>query len=368
MFASKYWPSIFCLMALLLIAIEDAGAQTAPPATNTDAQFQQCTNTSDDAIAMSSCQMIIQDKAQTPYHRAIAYAAVGYVALDKGQNALAVDYFNKSMALEPNLDTAYSGRAIIEFRLTQYDSAIADAKKAIELNPQAHPEAYLLLGTLADRDGDHDARIAYMTKAISILPTYAAAYAGRGHGYENENKYDQALADFNKAISLDPSLASALKSDFVIVYIKRGDRSVQLGQYQVGIDDFNKALLLDTTNARALGDLADAYNAVAQYDKTIVIATQNITLNPDYPFGYANRGIAYLDLGKDDLALTDLNKAIELGDHDFTTYFARGEVYQSQSNQIAALADYQKSLEMAPLSYPYRANIQKAIESVKKQH
>jgi tetratricopeptide (TPR) repeat protein len=352
-----------CVSALTLIAMRDADAQTSPPAAKTDSPFHQCQTTNDDTVAMATCPTVIQDKTETPEHRAIAYTAIGFVALDQNQNALAIDDFTKSLALDPNSDSAYSGRAIIEFRLAQYDSAIADAKNAVELNPQVHPEAYLLLGTLADRNGDHDARIAYMNKAISILPSYAAAYAGRGHGYEDEKKYDQALADFNKAISLDSSLASALKPDFIIVYIERASNSIQLGHYPAGIEDLKSALQLDPANARALGDLGDAYNATNKYEDAIAVLSHDIEVNPDYSFAYADRGIAYLNLGKNDLALIDLNKAIQLGDHDYTTYFARGEVYQNQSNQAAALADYQKSLELASPDYPYRDNIEKAIKS-----
>jgi tetratricopeptide (TPR) repeat protein len=357
-------PGLLCFLLLPFIGMSRLDAQTTQPATKMGDLLAQCENNPDDATAMSACQTIIQDKAQTPEQHAAAYASAGFAALDEGQYSLALDYFHKALTFDPNSDAAYGGQAVVEFRLAQYDSAIADARKAIQLSPDTHPEAYLLIGTLADRDGDHDARIAYMTKAIAILPTYAEAYAGRGHGYMDERKYNQALDDFNEAISLKPTLASVLKPNFVIVYVERASNSMKRGEYQAGIKDLAKALQLDPENARALGDLGDAYDVTKQYDKAVVILTEDIAVNPDYFFAYTDLGIAYLNMGKDDLALTDLNKAIELGDNAYTTYFVRGEVYQRKSNNAAALADYQKSLELTPSDAPDPGGIQNAINSM----
>jgi tetratricopeptide (TPR) repeat protein len=347
-------------LTVLLLGASRVEAQT-PALTSAPALLAQCESNPNDIKAISACQMIIQDSTQTQSTRAKAYGFAGNDALDENQPGLALEYFNKALAMDPASDVAYSGRANVEFVEGQYDLAVADALKAIKLSPGTHPEAYLVLGTLADRDGNHDARIDYMTKAIEILPSYAAAYAGRGHGYMDEKKFTQALADFNKAISLQPTLAASLKPNFVIVYIERASDSMNLGRYQAGIEDLTKAIQLDEQNARALGDLGDAYNATQQYDKALVVLTKDIAINPDYAFSYSDRGVTYLNIGKLDQALADLNKAIQLGDTAATTYFVRGEVYQLQSNKTAALKDYQKSLELSPPGDPYRSNIQQAI-------
>jgi tetratricopeptide (TPR) repeat protein len=353
--------SLLCFLTVFLFGTFHAEAQTSAP-TPASALLTQCKNNPDDVEALSACQTIIQDKAQTSRMRAAAYGFAGNDALDESQLDLALDYFGDALTLDPNSDVAYAGRANVEFIKGQYDPAITDAQKAIKLSPNTHPDAYLVLGTLADRNGDHDARIAYMTRAIELMPSFAPAYAGRGHGYLDEKKFTQALADFSKAIALQPSLAASLKSSFLIVYIERASDSMNLGRYQAGIEDLTKALQLDGTNARALGDLGDAYNVTQQYDKAVIVLTKDITINPNYSFAYTNRGIAYLNIGKFDQALADINSGIELGDTAATTYFVRGEVYQSLSNKTAALKDYQKSLELTPPGSSYRSNIQKAID------
>jgi tetratricopeptide (TPR) repeat protein len=55
---------------------------------------------------------------------------------------------------------------------------------------------------LRRRDRDVD-------QAIQLNPKYAAAYATHGEAYEAKNDPDRAIADFDQALNLDPSLADA---------------------------------------------------------------------------------------------------------------------------------------------------------------
>ncbi len=61
---------------------------------------------------------------------------------------------------------------------------------------------------------NYDQAIADYTKAIDIDSESAVAYASRGRAYYNEEMYDEALADLNKAIELDPNSYTA--------YFRRG--------------------------------------------------------------------------------------------------------------------------------------------------
>ncbi len=57
--------------------------------------------------------------------------------------------------------------------------------------------------------GDYDKAISDYSKAIEINPRFAMAYANRGGAYLNKGLYDQAISDSNKAIELNPKLAMA---------------------------------------------------------------------------------------------------------------------------------------------------------------
>jgi tetratricopeptide (TPR) repeat protein len=64
---------------------------------------------------------------------------------------------------------AYNNRGVAHLDKRQYDQAISDYSKAIELNP---------------KDAD--------------------AYKNRGAAYLDKGQYNQAISDYNKAIELNP--------------------------------------------------------------------------------------------------------------------------------------------------------------------
>jgi len=316
--------------------------------------------------SLSTCLTIAQDDRQTNADRSLAYSSAGYIKIDGNELDLAEEYFSRALELDAKSALAYAGRSDAEFAKGDYEKAIADAKKTAELKPDGHPEVYLILGTLADRNGDHEARIGYMNKAIALAPDFAEAYAGRGNGYLAESKYDLALADFDKAVALKPELSAMLQQTFEVTYVERGGLYVKDGNYGAAIDDYTRALQLNPSNIRALNDRGDAYNMTGDFGRAIADFTKAIESDPSYPYAYSNRGLSYLKIGRTDQALSDLDKAIELNDQSNSTYFVRGEVYRSKSNFKSALADFQKALALTPADDPGRTNMLSAIESVKR--
>jgi len=53
---------------------------------------------------------------------------------------------------------------------------------------------------------EYDKAIADYTKAIQIDPKFASAYSNRGSAYGMKGEYDKAIADFNKAMELNPGI------------------------------------------------------------------------------------------------------------------------------------------------------------------
>src|SRR5262249_22601481 len=69
--------------------------------------------------------------------------------------------------------------------------------------------AYVNRGNAYGRKKDYDHAIANYDQAISLDPTLALAYYSRGSVYGGKEDYDRAIADYDQAIRLDPKLALA---------------------------------------------------------------------------------------------------------------------------------------------------------------
>ena len=92
--------------------------------------------------------------------------------------------------------------------MRDYDKAIADETKAIEINPR-YVLAYANRGIAYGNKGDYDKAIADETKAIEIDPRYANAYANRGIAYEKLGRKIEAIADYRSTLALSQSNRAA---------------------------------------------------------------------------------------------------------------------------------------------------------------
>src|SRR5216684_4899573 len=80
---------------------------------------------------------------------------------------------------------ALSSRATAYWRKHDYDRAIADADKAIELNPK-NSNAYMRRGASYGNKGDYDRAFADENKAIELDPRNFKAYSNRGAYYTSQ--------------------------------------------------------------------------------------------------------------------------------------------------------------------------------------
>jgi tetratricopeptide (TPR) repeat protein len=144
----------------------------------------------------------------------------------------------------------YNNRGFDYCETGQYDQAILDFSKAIEINPRlAH--AYNNRGAAYLYKAQYDQAILDLSKAIEINPRLARAYSNRGWAYIKKWQYDQAISDFNKTIEIDPGFIEAYYYRAIVYFlVEEYDKSLldvikaqQLG-YQIPpefLDDLRKA-------------------------------------------------------------------------------------------------------------------------------
>jgi S1-C subfamily serine protease/lipoprotein NlpI len=178
----------------------------------------------------------------------------------------------------------------------------------------------------------------------SIPPTaqpraddYVAAAAQK---YRNRD-YRGALADYDRAISLNPKSAPA--------YNYRGVLKEKIQDIPGGLADYNQAIALNANYGEAynnrgklkLNRLQDSQGALADYDLAI-------ELSPKFAIAYANRGYLQVKLRKVASGLADFNRAIQLEPNDASYYSYRGFLKIVTSDRSGALADFDRAIELNP--------------------
>jgi tetratricopeptide (TPR) repeat protein len=100
-----------------------------------------------------------------------------------------------------DLSLAYEVLGVAWYQKKDYDKAIADYSKAIEINPKSD-EAYYNRGNAWYDKGDYTKAIADYTKVIEINPKDAQAYHCRGDAWGKKGNHAKAKADHDKAKEL----------------------------------------------------------------------------------------------------------------------------------------------------------------------
>ena len=94
------------------------------------------------------------------------------------------------------------------YRLQDYNSAIKDYDKAIQINNN-YLKAYYNRGLSYASLEDYDKAIEDFSKVIELKPDFAEAYHLRGLAKEYNSDLDGAAADYEQALKLNPELTEA---------------------------------------------------------------------------------------------------------------------------------------------------------------
>ena len=189
---------------------------------------------------------------------------------------------------------------------------------------------------LAGRDND---ALADFTRAIEIDPSGASAITWRGDTYRLMGLYDDALADFTRAIEIDPSDTWALTS--------RGLTYDSKGRCDEALADFTLAIEIDPNDAWSLAWRGRIYDELSRYDDALADFTRAIEIDPNDDFALSGRGHVYVAMGRYDDALADFTRAIEI-DPSYWNIGSRGSVYQDMGRYDDALADFTRAIEIDP--------------------
>lgn len=120
-------------------------------------------------------------------------------------------------------------------------------------------------------------------------------------------RYDEALADFNRALELEP--------DDPEVFNNRGVTYDHLERYEEALSDYGRALKLKPDYPATLFNRGATYSSLGRYEAALADYTRALELRPDFLEALDNRGVTYMELGCYDEAIADFNRSLQL-EHD----------------------------------------------------
>src|SRR6476659_3887170 len=110
-------------------------------------------------------------------------------------------------------------------------------------------------------------------RALALAPELAEAHVARGiFYYYGYRAYEQALAEFERAVQLQPNNAQALEYSG---YVHR-----RQGQWDKCLEELNRALERDPRNAGVAGNLGQTYGLLRMWKEGERVARHAISLDP----------------------------------------------------------------------------------------
>jgi len=182
-------------------------------------------------------------------------------------------------------------------------------------------EAFIRRAEAHLRAHDYDQAIEDYGRSLELDPTSALAFNNRGYAHLRKGEYEKAIRDFDQAIKLNSNHANSAFHNRATAFTCRGDACTERGEFARAIEDYDQAIRLDVDDP-----VAATYNASALH----------------------GRGVARTWLGEYECAIHDFDDAMRFDSTFYEAFFSRGIAHLKAKQPIAAVADFNADLVHSP--------------------
>jgi len=305
-------------------------------------------------------------------NRGAAYYFLGYEEMSFGDTGRAMKYFNDAIddldkairdlnkAIEQKIElelspaNPYLIRGHAHYQIGNYDAAISDCEKAIQLDPFIPKVQECIDSSKSEKKVFED--------RVKIELKNAYNYYERGNTYLAAKKFDKAIPDYeqaivyySEAIKREPN---ASKSGLKFAYLNCGKAHYSKNEYDAAITAFNKIIgpdpdinAFDEGYVDAYYQRGLAYAAGNNFDKAISDYTEAIKRASDKSSFRSNatykRGIAYLAKGELAAAENSMQEYLEKrsGSNVIYAYLQLAAIYDQMNlkeTDLEKKADFKK--------------------------
>ncbi|WP_326760983.1 tetratricopeptide repeat protein [Streptomyces phaeochromogenes] len=188
-------------------------------------------------------------------------------------------------------------------------------------------------------DQHEDALIQY-NNAITLNSESSRAHYGRGLTYRLMSRHEEALADFDRATELDPQDGSIFEERGVVYFL--------MGRHEEAVTDLNRAVEIDPQDSSHVAQRGVIYRLIGRHEEALTDLNRATDLKPDYGWAITHRGSTYRLMERYEEALIDFNRAIELDPQDPWNFAERGVAYRLMERYEEALIDFNRAIELDP--------------------
>lgn len=216
-----------------------------------------------------------------------ALAAKGTQVAGDSNDAAALPFLEEAVTLDPKNDVAYAKLGEIHEARNDVMKARTNYEKAVQINPDLSP-VYVTLGASYLNSGDIARAETLLLEAEKRGVSDAEFYNLKGMLHYKQNKNSEALAAFEKALSLEGRNATAKYYRAAVL-----DRMNQPEQSLVA---YRETLAIAPTYSPAWFDLGVAYYNRGDYNNAVTAYQEAIKADPEFYLAHRNLASTYRQL------------------------------------------------------------------------
>eukprot|EP01057_Protomagalhaensia_wolfi_P004792 Protomagalhaensia_wolfi_Nauph_80__4791@NODE_49_length_4188_cov_38_845264_g40_i0_p2_GENE_NODE_49_length_4188_cov_38_845264_g40_i0NODE_49_length_4188_cov_38_845264_g40_i0_p2_ORF_typecomplete_len320_score47_92TPR_16/PF13432_6/9_4e05TPR_16/PF13432_6/1_8e05TPR_16/PF13432_6/5_8e09TPR_16/PF13432_6/8_6e10TPR_8/PF13181_6/0_085TPR_8/PF13181_6/1_5e02TPR_8/PF13181_6/1_1e03TPR_8/PF13181_6/0_00097TPR_8/PF13181_6/4_6e03TPR_8/PF13181_6/1_3e05TPR_8/PF13181_6/5_7TPR_8/PF13181_6/6_8e05TPR_9/PF13371_6/0_022TPR_9/PF len=221
----------------------------------------------------------------------------------------ALKCYRQAQQLEPNEALYLHKEALVHLRQGSFVDHKKACEKAIQISQglhqtQAKAEEHFEKGHELLRKQRSTEAVREYNKAISLNPSCAKYYRGRSDAYSWLDEYHLALRDADIAINHDSSDAPT--------WNLKGECHFALKQYPRALEAFNEALKLDGTEWVYRRNRYNTLTKLGQYESALVDADALVELSPKNALNWNRKGECHFFLKEYQAAMDAFKRASAL--------------------------------------------------------
>lgn len=203
---------------------------------------------------------------------------------EQGDYNMAIEVYNKLIAMAPNIPDLYSNLANIYYIKGEFDLAISNYQTAITLNPNPSWTSVIAqtMGFVyQENKSDPDAAISAYQTAYVLTPDDIDIYVNLGSAFYDKEDYNNALSIYRQALEFQPYNAK-IHCNLGFLYWGKGDTEEAIKSYELAIK-YNDAYDIAYNNLGViyLDDLGMVNKAIELFKKAVDV-------NPNYALAHFN--------------------------------------------------------------------------------
>jgi serine/threonine protein kinase/tetratricopeptide (TPR) repeat protein len=270
------------------------------------------------------------------------YVTLGMIDSGTGHDDEAIQNLHRALELDPLNSDAYRGLAQVYQREGRLSDSEATYLQAIAVRP-GYWGFHNDLGGLYFRSGDYADAEKQFQSVVELTPDNARGYSNLGAVAYAEKRYEAAAEMFEKATAIKPT-SSALSNLGTIYYT--------LGQYSAAARYYERAIQLSGDESEYWHNLAAAYQwsnqpdkARAAFRRTAELAEKELRVNPKDPVVLLLLADAYSNLDQPQPARQLLERGLALAPNDVFDMFQASVIYERLGKRDLALQWLAKAIK-----------------------